>query len=42
MCIYTLVYILFALNSKWSAMLYEDVKSICKVMCSLVKQNVVC
>ena len=41
MLIYMYVYILFALNEKWSTMLYEDVKVICKVMCSLVKQNVV-
>ena len=42
-CIY-IICILFALNSKRLAMLYEDVKVIiCKVMCiSLVKQNVVC
>ena len=29
----------FALNSKRPTMLYEDVKVICKVMCSLDKQN---
>ena len=34
--------VLFALNLKRPTMLYEDVKAICKVICSLVKQNVVC
>ena len=32
----------FCLQLKRPTMLYEDVKVICKVMCSLVKQNVVC
>ena len=35
------MYILFALNQKWPAMLYEDITVICKVMCSLAKQNIV-
>ena len=32
----------FCLKLKGPVMLYEDVKVIFKVMCSLVKQNVVC
>ena len=36
------MYILFALNLKRPTMLYEDVKVVCKVIWSLVNQNVVC
>ena len=32
----------FCLKLKKTAMLYEEVKVICKVMCSLVKQNAAC
>ena len=32
----------FCLKFKRSTVLYEDVKVICEVMCSLVKQNFVC
>ena len=34
--------ILFALTLKNPTMLYEDVKMVCKVISSLVKQNIVC
>ena len=34
---YLAIHIPFALNLKSPTMLYEDVKVICKVMCSLVK-----
>ena len=39
--VYIYICIIFALNSKGPTMSYEDVKVVCKVMCSLVKQNVV-
>ena len=41
--VYIFICKLFDLNKKKLIMLYEDVKVIiCKAMCSLVKQNVVC
>ena len=40
MCI--LYMYLFALNEKKATILYEDVKVVCKIICSLVKQNIVC